>query len=111
MAMLLRMDGVPARVAAGFLPGTLDHATGLYRVSASDAHAWVEVYFAGIGWVPFDPTPPAPATHDGALLAELAPGGEAHRPALEAGGVHRGAAALTKGAKRAQASGPGALTP
>ncbi|HEX4563338.1 MAG TPA: transglutaminase-like domain-containing protein, partial [Solirubrobacteraceae bacterium] len=111
MTLLLRMDGVPARVAAGFLPGTLDHATGLYRVSASDAHAWVEVYFAGIGWVPFDPTPPAPATHDGALLAELAPGGGAHRPALEAGGTHRGAAALRQGAKRAQAAGHGTLTP
>jgi protein-glutamine gamma-glutamyltransferase len=62
MALLLRMDGIPARVAAGFLPGTLDRTTGLYRVSASDAHAWVEAYFAGIGWVPFDPTPPAPVS-------------------------------------------------
>ncbi len=58
MALMLRMDGIPARVAAGFLPGSYDGATGSYRVSAVDAHAWVEVYFSGIGWVPFNPTPP-----------------------------------------------------
>jgi transglutaminase-like putative cysteine protease len=61
MTLLLRMDGIPARVAAGFLPGARNAATGLYAVSAREAHAWVEVYFAGIGWVPFDPTPPEPA--------------------------------------------------
>ena len=58
MALLLRMDGIPARVAAGFLPGSYDAASRSYRVRAIDAHSWVEVYFAGIGWVPFDPTPP-----------------------------------------------------
>ncbi|MBV9798111.1 MAG: transglutaminase domain-containing protein [Solirubrobacterales bacterium] len=58
MALMLRMDGIPARVAAGFLPGAYDSATRSYRVSALDAHAWVEVYFTGIGWVPFNPTPP-----------------------------------------------------
>jgi protein-glutamine gamma-glutamyltransferase len=58
MALMLRMDGVPARVAAGFLPGSYDGATGSYLVRAVDAHSWVEVYFTGIGWVRFDPTPP-----------------------------------------------------
>jgi transglutaminase-like putative cysteine protease len=58
MALMLRMDGIPARVAAGFLPGSSDPAGGGYRVRARDAHSWVEVYFTGIGWVPFDPTPP-----------------------------------------------------
>lgn len=62
MALLLRMDGVPTRVAAGFLPGSRNPATGLYEVSAQDAHAWVEVYFPEIGWVPFDPTPARPRT-------------------------------------------------
>ena len=58
MTLLLRMDGVPARVAAGFLPGTRGHAGAPYEITAHEAHAWVEVFFAGIGWVPFDPTPP-----------------------------------------------------
>jgi transglutaminase-like putative cysteine protease len=58
MALMLRMDGIPARVAAGFLPGAYNSASGKYEVRAVDAHSWVEVYFTGIGWVPFDPTPP-----------------------------------------------------
>jgi transglutaminase-like putative cysteine protease len=59
MALLLRMAGIPARVVAGFSPGSLNRDTGAYRVRDLDAHSWVEVYFAGIGWVTFDPTPPA----------------------------------------------------
>ena len=55
MAGMLRMLGVPARVAVGFTSGTLDDGT--WVVTDHDAHAWVEVWFAGIGWVPFDPTP------------------------------------------------------
>ncbi|TML95885.1 MAG: transglutaminase domain-containing protein, partial [Actinobacteria bacterium] len=61
MALMLRMDGIPARVAAGFRPGSYDGATGVYDVRAVDAHSWVEVFFSGIGWVPFDPTPPRAA--------------------------------------------------
>jgi transglutaminase-like putative cysteine protease len=57
MALMLRMDGIPARVAAGFLPGSYDSTTRRFVVRAIDAHSWVEVYFAGIGWVPFNPTP------------------------------------------------------
>jgi transglutaminase-like putative cysteine protease len=59
MALMLRMAGVPARVAAGFAPGSLNRDTGEYRVRDLDAHSWVEVYFNGIGWVTFDPTPAA----------------------------------------------------
>ena len=57
MALMLRMVGVPARVAAGFSPGSYNRDTREYRVRDLDAHSWVEVYFTGIGWVPFDPTP------------------------------------------------------
>jgi transglutaminase-like putative cysteine protease len=56
MALMLRMDGIPARVAAGFSPGT-QTSHGRYRVRDYDAHSWVEVYFNRIGWVTFDPTP------------------------------------------------------
>ena len=71
MALMLRMDGIPARVAAGFLPGTYDRRTGRYEVRALDAHSWVEVFFAGVGWVPFDPTP-ARSSRPGRTLAAFA---------------------------------------
>ena len=61
MALMLRMDGIPARVAAGFLPGSYDDTSHRFVVRAADAHSWVEVYFAGIGWVSFNPTPPRTA--------------------------------------------------
>ncbi len=55
MALMLRMLGIPARVAVGFTSGRLDD--GKWVVTDHEAHAWVEVWFAGQGWVPFDPTP------------------------------------------------------
>lgn len=55
MAVMLRAVGIPSRVAVGFTAG---RNTGDYRtITSQDAHAWVEVYFGGLGWVPFDPTP------------------------------------------------------
>ena len=63
MALLLRMGGVPARVASGFAPGSYDKKRREYVVRDLDAHSWVEAYFPGYGWVPFDPTPSiAPAS-------------------------------------------------
>jgi protein-glutamine gamma-glutamyltransferase len=57
MALLLRMGGIPARVAAGFTPGTYDAKSGRWVVTDIDAHAWVEAWFPDYGWVRFDPTP------------------------------------------------------
>ncbi|WP_156756860.1 transglutaminase family protein [Actinokineospora pegani] len=55
MAILARAAGLPARVAIGYTGGYL---TGDYRtITTQDAHAWVEVFFPGSGWVTFDPTP------------------------------------------------------
>ncbi|HLM31371.1 MAG TPA: transglutaminaseTgpA domain-containing protein [Solirubrobacterales bacterium] len=59
MALMLRLIGIPARVVSGFAPGQLDPETNTYVIRDLDAHSWVEVYFRGIGWVTFDPTPPA----------------------------------------------------
>ena len=56
MAVLVRAAGVPARVALGYTPGT-ERDDGSRVVTSDDAHAWVEVWFDGLGWVPFDPTP------------------------------------------------------
>ena len=55
-AAFARALGMPARVAVGFTQGTL-MGDGLYHVAGKHAHAWPEVYFTGIGWVPFEPTP------------------------------------------------------
>jgi transglutaminase-like putative cysteine protease len=56
MAVILRDLGVPTRIAQGFLPGSRDQNTGVEQILNSSAHAWVEVYFPGYGWVTFDPT-------------------------------------------------------
>ena len=55
MALMLRLLGVPARVAAGFVPG--HYHDGTWTVTDHDAHTWVEVWFRGYGWLAFDPTP------------------------------------------------------
>jgi transglutaminase-like putative cysteine protease len=61
-ALLLRLAGVPARVVVGFATG-VPGPGGRFTVRDVDAHAWIEVYFQGYGWVAFNPTPPAaPAT-------------------------------------------------
>jgi transglutaminase-like putative cysteine protease len=59
MALLLRMEGVPARVAVGFTPGTYSSTNGQWVVNDTEAHAWVEVWFPSYGWVAFNPTPAA----------------------------------------------------
>jgi transglutaminase-like putative cysteine protease len=59
MALMLRMLGVPSRVATGFAPGGRDPDSNNYLVDDTDAHNWVEVFFPGIGWATFEPTPPA----------------------------------------------------
>ncbi len=56
MASMARSLGIPARVAVGFAPGT-PQADGTVAVGLRDAHAWPELYFEGIGWTRFEPTP------------------------------------------------------
>jgi protein-glutamine gamma-glutamyltransferase len=57
MALMLRYLGIPARVAAGFSSGVYDEEREQWTVYDRDAHTWVEVWFNGYGWLPFDPTP------------------------------------------------------
>jgi transglutaminase-like putative cysteine protease/uncharacterized membrane protein YfcA len=56
-ALLCRLAGIPARVVTGYSTGDYNPFSGLYEVSLSDAHAWVEIYLQGIGWVTMEPTP------------------------------------------------------
>lgn len=66
MAVMARLEGIPSRIAVGYAPGRLTGATVTvsgqgalpeYEADARDAHAWPELYFQGLGWVPFEPTP------------------------------------------------------
>lgn len=60
MTVMLRSLGIPARIVVGYIPGERDTATGQWLSRGSDAHAWTEVYFPGIGWQAFDPTSGVP---------------------------------------------------
>jgi transglutaminase-like putative cysteine protease len=55
MTLMLRYLGIPSRAVAGFSSGHYAH--GIWVVTDHDAHEWVEVWFRGWGWLPFDPTP------------------------------------------------------
>ena len=68
--VLLRAMGVPARYAEGYVT-TVPEENALVRVENRNAHAWVEVYYSGTGWIPVEMTPQnedAPATYEDALL-------------------------------------------
>ncbi len=67
MTIMLRTLGIPTREVNGFLPGEYNDLGGDYIVRASDAHSWVEVYFPGLDWQTFDPTPAAPENETGFL--------------------------------------------
>ncbi|PPH11126.1 hypothetical protein C5C71_07865 [Rathayibacter sp. AY1C1] len=69
MAVMARELGIPSRLAIGYQPGSVVPSGGsdltTYRVLSSDLHAWPELYFEGVGWLPFEPTPSrgAPASY------------------------------------------------
>lgn len=56
-AVLCRLAGIPSRVVTGYSTGDYDPFSGLYEVGLDDAHAWVEIYLDGVGWVTREPTP------------------------------------------------------
>ncbi len=56
-AVLLRLQGVPSRYVSGFSPREAGKVAGHYVIRESDAHAWIEVFMPGRGWVEVDPTP------------------------------------------------------
>ncbi|MFC9711689.1 DUF4129 domain-containing transglutaminase family protein [Paenibacillus sp. NPDC056933] len=90
MIVLLRAEGIPARWVKGFGPGEADPAvSGRYIVTEGDAHSWVEVYFPGAGWMPFEATPGFTMTQgegqDAAALSGQQPA--AITPPLTDGGV------------------------
>ena len=60
MAIMLRSQGVPARIVQGYAQGEYNEEDGFYRVRANNAHTWVEVYFPAYGWIQFEPTASLP---------------------------------------------------
>jgi hypothetical protein len=112
MALLLRMGGVPARVATGFATGTYDPAGRQFIVDDFDAHAWVEAWFPGYGWVKFDPTPTSDPALGGhvPLGAGQAQQGHAHLPAAPATHTPKAAAAATAGRRPSASSSSGPWT-
>jgi transglutaminase-like putative cysteine protease len=96
MAVILRDLGVPTRIAEGFLPGSRAPHTATEQVLFSSAHAWVEVYFVGYGWVTFDPT--------GGNLSQVAPL-PSGAPVASAG--PRSSATLAPASRKPDLEGPG----
>ncbi len=60
MALMLRTQGIPARLVNGFQTGTYNRVGKDFIVRGRDAHSWVEAYFPRYGWIAFDPTPADP---------------------------------------------------
>ncbi|WP_121746555.1 DUF3488 and transglutaminase-like domain-containing protein [Streptomyces sp. E2N166] len=79
MAAMARSLGIPARVAVGFAPGS-PQADGSVSVGLRDAHAWPEVYFEGVGWTRFEPTPTRGSTPS--YTVTETPGSSVPDPAL-----------------------------
>lgn len=80
MAVMARSLGIPARIVVGYAPGEVvsrDGGESVYKVTTDDLHAWPQLYFAGVGWVGFEPTPSVGAETDfsdpGDTAAEEAP--------------------------------------
>lgn len=55
MAVLARLVGIPSRIEIGYTSGVKQH--GRWQVTTADAHSWPELYFTGLGWLRFEPTP------------------------------------------------------
>jgi transglutaminase-like putative cysteine protease len=94
MAVMARVVGIPSRIAVGFAPG---HPTGEtvavpdskslpeFQVDGKDAHAWPELYFQGLGWVPFEPTPTRGVLPTYAFTDTAGPGGSSNLDNLNDG--------------------------
>jgi len=92
MALMAQSLGIPARVVVGYTQGTKEGPTS-WVVQGKDAHAWPELFFKNVGWVPFEPTPRTAADGGGtvqvpdysiALPTPTSPGGRTPVPSASA---------------------------
>ena len=113
MALLGRAVGIPSRVAVGFLrPEPTNRDTFVY--SSHDLHAWPEMYFDGVGWVRFEPTPPvrtggAVPAYTTQRLPDLEPSASVSAPSA-APSQNRIDRAAIAGADNGSGNGPAAGT-
>lgn len=96
MVVLLRAEGIPARWVKGYAPGEADpQVPGRVVVTQGDAHSWVEVYFPGVGWIPFEATPGFDSAQaedaSAAVVAAAQPGDGALLPGMSSGLARAGA--------------------
>lgn len=96
-AVLARLLGIPARVAVGYTGGSRG-AGGSWRVTTADAHAWPELYFAGEGWIRFEPTPHGATGQGTATVPSYATGSAGHglAPPKAGGSASTGATGSSK---------------
>lgn len=73
MVVLARAVGLPARAVVGYVGGQYEQDNDYYLVSEADAHTWVEIYFNGYGWIPFEPTAARSLIDDEELALPLPP--------------------------------------
>lgn len=84
-ALMLRMKGIPCRIAVGLYGGDAEESRPEVRAYGSQhAHAWVEIPFRGLGWVVFDPTPPDHRGRRGVDEAAETASGDSTAPDLPA---------------------------
>jgi molybdopterin-binding protein len=104
MALMLRSQGIPTRIVNGYGQGSFDEDTNSYRVRASNAHTWVEVYFPDYGWIQFEPTASMPVVvrRESLNVAESPPAAlegplldtEAEEPLFDGEDIERGSDVL-----------------
>jgi transglutaminase-like putative cysteine protease len=95
MAGLARLVGIPSRIAVGYTAGSPE-GNGSWVVTSADAHAWPELYFSGLGWMRFEPTPGGAGGT--ATTPQYAPPPSTGLPATGPGSTQPGAKAGVKGA-------------
>lgn len=64
-ALLARLRGIPSRIAVGYLLGPrAGSGAGTFTLTQAQAHTWPEVFLAGLGWIPFEPTDTSRLSHE-----------------------------------------------
>jgi len=121
MAVMARILDIPSRIAIGYLPGTTIDNTPSNRdtfiVTSDQLHAWPELYFEGVGWVPFEPTASRGVVTSFSDASATAPGGGSvnpdSRPAPTAAATPTPTAGALGGQSSSQTAGalPAALVP
>lgn len=113
MVVMARLTGVPARLAIGYATGDFDERTGEYVVTELQAHSWPELYFPGVGWLPFEPTAgrPLPLRETEQGSSDALPGARGGPEDLESGIAELQQRALENVvSERRQAAGRGIWT-